>query len=104
MWPTVENLNLVHQETSDSQSLTHSEADLVGYQFDHRAGWVRLTPDCWQNLQDKILQILSLLAYPVRQFMSLIDLLTATEKQVHLGRLHMRPIQWHLKNNWREPE
>ena len=31
-------------------------------------------------------------------------LLTATEKQVHLGRLHMRPIQWHLKNNWRVPE
>ena len=30
-------------------------------------------------------------------------LLTATEKQVHLGRLHMRPIQWHLKNNWRVP-
>ena len=24
VWPTVENLNLVHQETSDSQSLTHS--------------------------------------------------------------------------------
>ena len=31
-------------------------------------------------------------------------LLTATEKQVHLGRLHIRPIQWHLKNNWRVPE
>ena len=36
--------------------------------------------------------------------MSLIGLLTVTEKQVHLGRLHMRPIQWHLKNNWRVPE
>ena len=31
-------------------------------------------------------------------------LLTATEKLVHLGRLHVRPIQWHLKNNWRVPE
>ena len=30
--------------------------------------------------------------------MSLVGLLTATEKQVHLGRLHMRPIHWHLKN------
>ena len=36
--------------------------------------------------------------------MSLIGLLTATEKQVHLGRLHMRPIQWQLRNNWRVPE
>ena len=25
-------------------------------------------------------------------------------RKVHLGRLHMRPIQWHLKNNWRVPE
>ena len=36
--------------------------------------------------------------------MALIGLLTATEKQVHLGRLHMRPMQWHLKNNRRVPE
>ena len=78
--------------------------DFVGYQFDLRSGWVRPTPDRWQNLQDKILEILSSPACPVRQFMSLTGLLTATEKQVHLGRLHMRPIQWHLKNNWRVPE
>ena len=78
--------------------------DFVGYHFDLKAGRVRLTPDRWQSLQDKILEILSLRACPVRQFMSLIGLLTATEKQVHLGRLHMRPIQWHLKNSWRIPE
>ena len=78
--------------------------DFVGYQFDLRAGRVRPTPDRWQNLQGKILEIMSLLHCPVRQFMSLIGLLTATEKQVHLGRLHMRPIQWHLKQHWRIPE
>ena len=78
--------------------------DFVGHQFDLRAGWVRPTPDRWQNLQEKIQSLLLLPACPVRQFMSLIGLLTATEKQVHLGRLHMRPIQWHLKNNWRVPE
>ena len=78
--------------------------DFVGYQFDLKASRVRPTLDQWQNLQDKILELLSLPASPVRQFMSLIGLLTATEKQVHLGRLHMRPIQWHLKNHWRIPE
>ena len=77
--------------------------DFVGYQFDLRVSEVRPTPERWQNLLDKILEILSLPTCPVRQFMSLIGLLTATEKQVHLGRLHMRPIQWHLKNNWRMP-
>ena len=74
------------------------------YQFDLRSGRVRPTPDRWQSLQGKIQTLLLLPACPVRQFMSLIGLLTATEKQVHLGRLHMRPIQWHLKNNWRVPE
>ena len=78
--------------------------DFVGYQFDLRSGRVRPTPDRWQNLQEKLQSLLSLPACPVRQFMSLIGLLTATEKQVHLGRLHMRPIQWHLKNNSRVPE
>ena len=62
--------------------------DFVGYQFNLRAGWVRPTPDRWPNLQDKILEIMSLPNCPVRQFMSLIGLLTATENQVHLGRLH----------------
>ena len=33
--------------------------DFVGYQFDLRAGRVRPTPDHWQNLQDKIAEILS---------------------------------------------
>ena len=85
-------------------NLSRTSFDFVGYQFDLRAGRVRPTPDRWQNLQDKILEILSLPTCPVQQFMSLIGLLTTTEKQVHLGRLHMRPIQWHLKSHWRMPE
>ena len=36
--------------------------------------------------------------------MSLIGLLSAMEKQVWSGRLHMRPIQWHLKRHWHVPE
>ena len=44
------------------------------------------------------------LGCPVWKLMSLKGLVTATEKQVHLGWLHMRPIQWHLRNNWRVPE
>ena len=40
----------------------------------------------------------------VRFSSCLIGLLTATGKQVHLGPLHRRPIQWHLTNIWRVPE
>ena len=80
-----------------------SELDLkqvfnyVGYHF------ARPTPECCKAIITKIQTILSGPLCPVRQFMSLIGLITATEKQVHLGRLHMRPIQWYL-NNWRVPE
>ena len=51
-----------------------------------------------------MLKLLSLPACPVREFRSVIGLLTATEKQVHVGQLHMRLIQWHHKHNWRVPE
>ena len=78
--------------------------NFVGYQFNLKEGKVRPTTERWQTLTDKIRSILLDPVCPVREFMSLIGLLTATEKQVHLGHLHMRPIQWHLKNNWRVPE
>ena len=93
---------LVNQEKSELEP--KQVFNFVGYQFDLKECKVRPTPDRWQTLQDKILSILPGPVCPVRQFMSLTGLLTATEKQVHLGRLHMRPIQWHLKNNWRVPE
>ena len=51
--------------------------NFVGYQFDLRSDPVRLTPDRWQNLQEKMLKLLSLPACLVREFRSVIGLLTA---------------------------
>ena len=93
---------LVNREKSEL--VPQQVFNFVGYQFDLKEGRVRPTEERWQTLTDKIRSILSDPVCPVRKFMSLIGLLTATEKQVHLGRLHMRPIQWHLKNNLRVPE
>ena len=78
--------------------------NFVGYQFDLREGRVTPTQDRCQTLQTKIKALMAIPMCPVRKLMSLIGLLTATEKQVHLGRLHMRPIQWYLKDHWRLPE
>ena len=95
---------LVNLEKSE---LEPNDFNFVDYQFDLRSGRVRLTLDQWQNLQEKKLYLLSLPTCPVQEFMSLI------EKQVHLGQLHMKPIQWYLekkkkkkkkKKNWRVPE
>ena len=78
--------------------------NFVGYRFDLISGRVLPTQDRWQALQEKLRFIKSLPRCTVRQFMSLIGLLTATEKQVSSGRLHMRPLQWHLKRHWHVPE
>ena len=78
--------------------------DFVGYQYDLLNGVVGPTQNRWEALQQKITVLLQNRSCRVRTFMSLIGLLTATEKQVTLGRLHMRPIQWHLKKHWRVPE
>ena len=78
--------------------------DFVSYQYDLLNGVVRPTQNRWEALQQKITVLLQNRSCRVRTFMSLIGLLTATEKQVPLGRLHMRPIQWHLKKHWRVPE
>ena len=78
--------------------------DFVGYQYDLLNGVVRPTQNRWEALQQKITVLLQNRSCRVRTFMSLIGLLTATEKHVTLGRLHMRPIQWHLKKHWRVPE
>ena len=78
--------------------------DFIGYQFDLKEGKVTPTLECWQILTAKIQDLMSRPTCPVRQLMSLIGLLRATKEQVHLGQLNLKPIQWHLKNNRREPE
>ena len=78
--------------------------NFVGYRFDLISGRVLPTQDRWQALQEKLRFIKSRPRCTVCQFMSLIGLLTTTEKQVSAGRLHMRPLQWHLKKNWHVPE
>ena len=76
--------------------------DFVGYQFDFRSDRFRPTLDWWQNLQETVKTAIPT-GLPGPGIHVLDRLLTSTEKHVNLGRLHMRPIQWHLKNNWRVP-
>ena len=62
---------LVNLEKSELEP--KQDFNFVGYQFDLRSDLVRLTPDRWQNLQEKMLKLLSLPACPVREFRSVID-------------------------------
>ena len=98
------------QELGWVVNLQKSELDpkqvfvFVGYRYDLSQGLVKPTQNRWESLLQKVQSILTKPSCRVRTFISLIGLLAATEKQVPLGRLHMRPIQWHLKRHWRVPE
>ena len=87
-----------------SELVPQQTFDFVGYHFDLSQGLVKPTQDRWRSLSQKLNLLLGLECCTVRQLMSLIGLLTATEKQVVSGRLHMRPIQWHQKKHWHAPE
>ena len=54
---------LVNLEKSELEP--KQDFSFIGYQFDLRSDQVRLTPDRWQNLEEKMLKLLSLPACPV---------------------------------------
>ena len=91
-------MNLEKSELEPNQDF-----DFVGYQFGFRSDQFRPTLDWRQNLQETVKTAIptDLAGLGIHV---LDRLLTSTEKHVNLGRLHMRPIQWHLKNNWKVPE
>ena len=78
--------------------------DFLGYNFDLEQGLVFPTA---KNLEKLTLFIASFRAkrtLSARQLMSFIGLLVSLEKTVPLGRLHIRPFQWHLKMHWKYPQ
>ena len=68
-----------------------------GYLFDLRSGWVRLTPDRWQNLQEKKFETAIPTGLPGLGIHVLDRFTNSYRKASSSGRLHMRPLQWHFK-------
>ena len=71
----------------------------VGYEYHLNSALLKPTQEIWPKLQALILRITIQSALTARHLMSLIGLLASTKKMVPEGRLHMRPFQWHLKDN-----
>ena len=83
-----------------SQLILQQVFNFVRYWFNLSQGLVKPTQERWDSLTQKNKDPIKKETCPVRQFMLMKSLLTATDKQVILGCLHMRPSQWHLKNHW----
>ena len=73
----------------------------MGYEYHLDSALVKPTQERWLKLQDLIPQLKSKHNLTARCLMSLIGLLALTEKMVPEGRLHMRPFQFHHKEQWR---
>ena len=62
---------------------------------------VEPTQDRWTKLQEMFHRLSMKSIISARTLMSTIGLLASMEKTVNLGRMHMRPFQWHLKTHWK---
>ena len=86
-----------------SELIPSQRVDFLGYHFLLDLGLVKPTEDRWTKLQDMFRRLSSKSVISARTLMSTIGLLASTEKTVKLGRMHMRPFQWHLKTHWKFP-
>ena len=91
---------IINQEKSELKPT--QVFSFVGYEYHLDSALVKPTQERWLKLQDLILQLKSKHVLTARCLMSLIGLLASTEKME--GRLHMRPFQFHLKEQWRYPQ
>ena len=86
-----------------SELVPSQRFDFLGYHFLLDLGLVKPTQDRWTKLQDMFRRLSSKSVISARTLMSTIGLLASMEKTVKLGRMHMRPFQWHLKTHWKYP-
>ena len=86
-----------------SELIPSQRFDFLGYHFLLDMALVKPTQDRWTKLQEMFHRLSLKSVISARTLMSTIGLLTSTEKTVKLGRIHMRPFQWHLKTHWRYP-
>ena len=90
-------VNLKKSELCPSQRF-----DFLGYHFLLDLALVKPTQDRWTKLQ-MFHRLSQKSVISARTLMSTIGLLVSMEKTVKLGRMQMRPFQWHLKTHWKYP-
>ena len=89
-------LNPVKSDLIPSQDFT-----FVGMNFLTALDRIRLPPHRALALMDMVSLVLSLNRVTARFFLSLLGVLNAAADLVYQGRLHLRPIQYHLLSIWK---
>ncbi len=83
-----------------SELIPAQERTFLAYRFDLVHGLVRPTTERWEKIQSATRSVLTSSEMTAKTWQSLLGLLTATEKIVHLGMLHLRPLQRGLLDRW----
>ena len=93
---------IINQEKSELKPT--QVFSFVGYEYHLDSALVKSTQKRWLKHQDVILRLKSKHVLTARCLMLLIGLLASMDKMVPEVRLHMRLIQFHLKEHWRFPQ
>ena len=91
-------VNLKKSELVPSQRF-----NFLGYHSLLDLALVKPTQDRWTKLQEMFHRLSLKTVISARTLMSTSGLLASMGKTVKLGRIHMRPFQWHLKTHWKYP-
>ena len=96
----LEDLGLmVNQE--NSELIPQQRFTFVGVLYDLTVGRAFPPLDRVQKIRTMVSSFLSQQTMTAGQWLSLVGLLGSVSDQVPLGRLRLRPLQYHLKHHWR---
>jgi hypothetical protein len=76
--------------------------DFVGIHYDLIKFIVTPTTQNISKVQSSVSRITKSQSLPAQTWQSIIGLISSQDKLVPLGRLHVRPFQWHLATRWNQ--
>ena len=77
------------------------QTEYLGDIYDSLTTMVYNSPARWTKIQTTVSHFLTLTAAPARHWCKLLGLLTSAQEQTALGRLFLRPLQFHLNAFWK---
>ncbi|MCG7867312.1 MAG: reverse transcriptase-like protein [Candidatus Thiodiazotropha taylori] len=100
IWQTIVSLGLI-PNPEKSELIPSQDFTYVGMRFLTQLGIVRVPEDRVNQILLLLFRTFQLKFLSARSFLSLLGTLNAAADLVLLGRLHMRPLQFHLLSYWR---
>lgn len=99
-WGVITRLGLL-PNPQKSELVPSQDFVYVGMRFLTHLGIVRVPEDRVNNILLSLFRILHSQTISAREFLSMLGSLNAAADLVQLGRLHMRPLQFHLLACWK---